>query len=160
MAYVRPNSAGERSPLVFVATLSLLGSLLVAGIALARPFSHAAWLAAYLFLVGFLSQALLARGQAALAGPRGTANVPLQAALWNAGVIAVPIGVFTDARLWVVLGGLTLLAALISFWRTTTPIPLGRNGPGRLQAAYILLIAAMALSSFIGIGLAWHRPWL
>lgn len=160
MAHLRSSSAGEKSPLVVLATLSLLGSLLVAGIALVWLFSHAAWLVAYLFLVGFLAQALLARGQAALAGPRGTANVPLQAALWNAGVIAVPIGVFSDARLWVVLGGSTLLIALISFWRTTTPIPLGRNSAARLQAAYILLIAAMALSSFIGIGLAWHRPWL
>ncbi len=157
---MRSISAGERSPLVFLAAVSLLGSLLVAGIALVRPFSHAGWLVAYLFLVGFLAQVLLARGQVALAGPSGTANVSLQAALWNAGVIAVPLGVFTDARLWVVLGGLALLITLVSFWRTTVPTPLGRNGPGRLQAAYILLIVAMALSSFIGIGLAWHRPWL
>jgi hypothetical protein len=157
---VRSNSPGERSPLVFLAALSLLGSVLVAGTAVVRPFSHAAWLVAYLSLVGFLAQALLARGQATLSGPRGTTKVPLQAALWNAGVIAVPFGVFTNARLWVVLGGLALLIALVSFWRTTTPIPLGRSGPARRQAAYVLLIATMALSSFIGIALAWHRPWL
>jgi hypothetical protein len=132
----------------------------VAGIALVRPFSHAAWLVAYLFLVGFLAQALLERGQAALAGRRARAKIRFQAALWNAGVIAVPIGVFTDARLWVVLGGLSLLIALVSFWRATSRSRLRRSGPVRLQTAYILLLAVMAISSFVGIGLAWHRPWL
>jgi hypothetical protein len=153
-------SARGRSPLVRLATLSLLGSVVVAGVALLWPFSHAAWFVAYLFLVGFLAQTLLERGQAALAGPTATTRVLLQAALWNAGVIAVPIGVFTDARLWVVLGGLSLLLALVSFWRRTRRSRPGRNRPVRLQIAYILLIAAMALSSMIGIGLAWHRPWL
>jgi hypothetical protein len=95
---VRSESASERSPLVRLAALSLLLSVVVAGIALLWPFPHAAWLVAYLFLVGFLAQALLERGQAVLAGSRAKGRVPLQAALWNAGVIAVPIGVFTDAR--------------------------------------------------------------
>lgn len=149
-----------RSPLVRLATLSLLGSVVVAGVALVWPFPHAAWLVSYLFLVGFLAQALLERGQAALAGPRATAKALLQAALWNVGVIAVPIGVFTDGRLWVVLGGVSLLVALVSFWRATRRSRSGRCRPVRLQTAYILLIAAMALSSMIGIGLAWHRPWL
>jgi hypothetical protein len=157
---VRSKSASGRSPLVRLATLSLLGSVVVAGVALLWPFPHAAWLVAYLFLVGFLAQALLERGQAALVGPRATAKVPMQAAFWNAGVIAVPIGVFTDARLWVVLGGLSLLVGLVSFWRTMRRSRPGRSTPVRLQTAYILLIAAMALSSMIGIGLAWHRPWL
>jgi hypothetical protein len=157
---VRSNGASGRSPLVRLATLSLLASVVVAGVALLWPLPHAAWLVAYLFLVGFLAQALLERGQAALAGPSATTRVPLQAALWNAGVIAVPIGVFTDARLWVVLGGLSLLVALVSFWRATRQSRPGRNRSVRLQTAYVLLIAAMALSSMIGIGLAWHRPWL
>ena len=156
---MRSKSASGRSPLVRLATLSLLGSV-VAGVALLWPFPHAAWLVAYLFLVGFLAQTLLERGQAALVGPRATTRVPFQAALWSAGVITVPIGVFTDARLWVVLGGVSLLVALVSFWRATRRSRPDRCRPVRLQTAYILLIAAMALSSMIGIGLAWHRPWL
>jgi hypothetical protein len=150
----------RRSPLVLFAGLSLFGGVLAAVIAVVWHFSHAAWLVAYLFLVGFLAQALLARGQTVLAGPTAADDVAWQAALWNAGVVAVPAGVFTNARLWVVLGGLALLAALVLFWRDTSPTPLGRRGPPLVQAAYILLIAVMALSTFIGIGLAWQRPWL
>jgi hypothetical protein len=148
------------SPLVLFAGVSLFGSVLVAVIAVVWHFSHSAWLVAYLFLVGFLAQALLTRGQTVLAGPGEADDVAWQTALWNAGVVAVPAGVFTNARLWVVLGGLALLTALVLFWRDTRPTPLGRSGPPLVQATYILLIAVMALSTFIGVGLAWHRPWL
>jgi hypothetical protein len=62
-----------------------------------EPFAHGIWLTAYLFLVGFLAQLLLRRGQAMVLGASpADANAPpisAQAILWNAGVVAVPLGV-------------------------------------------------------------------
>lgn len=140
--------------------VSLLAAIVATGVALLWPYPHAAWLVAYLVLVGFAAHALLARGQTALLSSRGRANTQLQAALWNAGVIAVPFGVFANARLFVVAGGLSLLAALVDFWRTAAPIRPGSSRSLRLQAGYVVLIAVMAISTLVGIGLAWHRPWL
>jgi hypothetical protein len=141
--------------------LSLLLGLTAAVLGLLSPFDHAAWLVAYLLLVGFAAQALLGRGQDALLGRRGDggADTLRQGALWNAGVLAVPLGVFLDARILVVAGGAALVAALTSFWRTTRPVQRGGRFDG-LSAAYVLLVAAMAISTFIGTALAWDRPWL
>jgi hypothetical protein len=153
-----------RSPLARFAALSLAAGLIAALLAALQPYERAAWLVAYLLLVGFAAQALLGLGQAALilrSGRAGREPIGLETTLWNAGVVAVPAGVFLDARLPVVLGGLSLLAALFVFWRTSRPF--GRLlGEGRLvlSASYIALVALMAASSLIGCALAWHRPWL
>jgi hypothetical protein len=141
------------------AAASLLAAVLTAGAGLIAPFDHAAWLVAYLLLVGFAAQALLGRGQAALAADRPAAS-ETQLTLWNAGVIAVPAGVFMNARSLVVLGALALLAGVVSFWLRTTPVRRARFGPPVLPIAYVLLSGLMAISAFIGVALAWHRPWI
>jgi hypothetical protein len=94
-----------RVPRVFGvgASISLVTAVFAAAARAIEPFDHGIWLVAYLFLVGFLAQYLLARGQSMLfaaSQPGGDAPpIGAQAALWNAGVVAVPVGVFVDARL-------------------------------------------------------------
>ena len=149
----------SRSAFDVFAAASLLAAVLVAGAALIAPFDHGTWLVAYLVLVGFAAQALLGRGQAALATDRPAASTA-QLTLWNTGVVAVPAGVFLNARSLVVLGALALLAGLVSFSRRTNPVRRARFGPSVLPIAYALLTGLMAISAFIGIALAWHRPWI
>jgi uncharacterized membrane protein YidH (DUF202 family) len=147
------------SPFDLFGAASLLAAVLVAAAALIAPFDHAAWLVAYLLLVGFAAQTLLGRGQATLAADRPAASAT-QLTLWNTGVVAVPAGVFLNARFLVVFGGLALLAGVVSFWRRTNPVRRARFGHPVLPIAYLLLSGLMAISACIGIALAWHRPWI
>src|SRR5213078_2655396 len=99
-----------------------LAAALIAAVARAiAPFANGIWLVAYLFLVGFVAQVLLARGQATvLAAAPSDADAPpigAQATLWNAGVVAVPLGVLVGARIFVVLGSVALLTALAALWQ-------------------------------------------
>lgn len=150
-------------------TAAALASLAAAAFALAirvlEPFDHGTWLVAYLFLVGFLAQLLLGRGQAALLSAAGLPaprrGVRLaQALLWNFGVIAVPAGVLGDTRLAVVAGSVSLLVALALLWETARPMLPGSDvRPTRSGWAYALLLLTMTASTLIGTALAWDIPW-
>ena len=133
---------------------------LAAAARIATPIEHGSWLVAYLFLVGFAAQLLLARGQDALASSsRARKTSPRQTILWSAGIVAVPLGVFAGARLCVVVGSICLLAALAGHWRAA--IVADRSpGDGMLRNGYYALLALMTASVFIGTGLAWDEPWL
>ena len=110
-----------RPDLAVAAFASLVAAAVAAAIHGSSPFAHGAWLVAYLALVGFLAQALLGAGQSALLTrstlPPLSREVRLaRTALWSLGVVAVPLGVLSETRLLVVIGSVTLIAALISFW--------------------------------------------
>jgi hypothetical protein len=143
-----------------------LAAALIAAVARAiEPFAHGIWLAAYLFLVGFLAQLLLARGQATvLAAGASDADAPpiaTQATLWNAGVVAVPLGVLVDARVFVVFGSVALLSALAAFWQASRPRRSESGAAsGRAGVGYLALMVFMAASVLIGTALAWDTPWL
>lgn len=155
-----------RTDLSRLAAASLLAAVLAAIARVIEPFDHGIWLVSYLFLVGFLGLFLLGRGQAALLyisrqpPPRRRAR-RAQLVLWTVGVIAVPFGVFADARLAVVVGSLSLLAALASFWNSARPVlpphapPLGWRAQG-----YVALMGFMAASVVVGTALAWDIQWL
>jgi hypothetical protein len=143
-----------------------LAAALIAAVARAiEPFAHGIWLVAYLFLVGFLAQVLLARGPAAvLAAAPSDADAPpigAQTTLWNAGVVAVPLGVLVGARVFVVLGSVALLTALAAFWQASRP---RRSESGAASGGagigYLALMVFMAASVLIGTALAWDTPWL
>jgi hypothetical protein len=142
-----------------------LAAAFVAAVARAiEPFSHGIWLVAYLFLVGFLAQLLLARGQATVlaAAPLDTdPPIGAQATLWNAGVVSVPLGVLVGARVFVVIGSVALLTALAAFWRASRP---RRSESGAVSGGagvgYLALMVFMAGSVLIGTALAWDTPWL
>jgi hypothetical protein len=143
-----------------------LAAALIAAVARAiEPFAHGIWLVAYLFLVGFLAQVLLARGQATTlaAAPSDVDAPPIgaQATLWNAGVVAVPLGVLLGARVFVVLGSVALLTSLAAFWQASRPRHSGSGAPSRgAGVGYLALMVFMAASVLIGTALAWDTPWL
>jgi hypothetical protein len=134
-------------------------------IEVAEPFEHGAWLVAYLVLVGFLAQLLLGLGQTALlragALPAPPRRVRLtQAVLWNLGVIAVPVGVLAEARIAVVVGSVSLIAAMALLARTARPglaAALARRS--WMGWGYMALLVGMAASTLIGTALAWDTPW-
>jgi hypothetical protein len=172
--HVRPVAFGQdgegligRTPRLFGAgaSLSLAAAVLAAAVRAIEPFAHGIWLVAYLFLVGFLAQLLLGRCQATLraAGRTRTAAPPIgaQAALWNFGVVAVPLGVLLDARLFVVLGSLALLSSLAAFWQVYRSLRLESGAAsGAFRVGYVALIVFMAASVLVGTALAWDTPWL
>jgi hypothetical protein len=151
-----------RSPRLFVgaASVALTAALAAAAARAIEPFAHGIWLTAYLVLVGFVAQLLLGRGQAmvAAASPADGNPPPIgaQAILWNAGVVAVPLGVLLGARVFVVLGSLALLGSLVMFWQERRP---RHAGSGVLDIGYVGLIVFMGASVLVGTALAWDTPW-
>ena len=164
----RRSSRGSRrgdSTFAACAWLSLAAALVAAGARAIEPFEHGIWLVAYLFLVGFLAQLLLGRGQAdaIAASPAGASTPPIsaQVAFWNAGVVAVPLGVLVGTRALVVLGSIALLTALNAFWQASRPRHSeSRTASGSRGIAYTALIMTMAASVLVGTVLAWDIPWL
>lgn len=153
------------SPFAWCASFCLAAALVAAVARAIEPFSHGIWLVAYLFLVGFLAQLLLARGQttvlAAAAQLDTDPPIGAQATLWNAGVVSVPLGVLVGARVFVLIGSVALLTALAAFWRASRP---RRSASGAVSGGagvgYLALMVFMAGSVLIGTGLAWDTPWL
>jgi hypothetical protein len=146
-----------------LATISLTAAAVAGTIRAVTPFEHGIWLVAYLFLVGFLAQALLAAGQDSLYRRAGRSPsvrlVRMEAVLWNLGVVAVPLGVLVDARLGVVIGSCVLLPALGLFARSLT-ISANSHDAIPIGMAYMALVLAMATSVVIGTALAWDIPWV
>jgi len=148
------------------AALACLAAAAVAvAIRVSEPFAHGDWLVAYLALVGFLAQLLLGRGQVALLPAHDLPPPPrdvrlAQALFWNLGVVAVPVGVLAEIRLAVVVGSLSLLAALASLWKTARPALVGAIAHRDQQAmSYAAHLMVMTVSVFIGSSLAWDIPW-
>ena len=159
------SSRRRRMDLEWLAVANLVAAVSVTALRIAQPFDHGVWLVAYLFLVGFLAQLLLARGQVALLARSGQPG-PLvstrraQLALWNLGVLIVPFGVLAGTRLAVLVGSVALLLALHSFWDTVHE-ELADVGEGaQLGRAYLMLLGFMAASAVVGLALAWDIPWL
>lgn len=154
-----------RPDLTAAALASLTAAALCTTVNVAEPFAHGTWLVAYLVLVGFLAQLLLGRGQAALLPahdlPAPPRDVRLaQALLWNLGVVAVPLGVLAETRLAVVVGSVSLLAALASLWKTARPALVGAiKSRSRGAVGYAALLVCMTVSVFVGSALAWDIPW-
>jgi hypothetical protein len=83
-----------------------------------------------------------------------------QAALWNLGVVAVPVGVLGEARVAVVVGSASLAGALFLMSRTARDVLAGASAaPSRLAWGYTCLLIVMAVSVLAGTALAWDIPW-
>lgn len=155
-----------RRDLTAFAAASLIVAVVAAIIRAAEPFDHGIWLVAYLFLVGYLAQFLLGRGQAALLAASDRTPPPprvrrAQLVLWNIGVVAVPFGVIVGARLAVVIGALGLLVALVSFSESVRAVLRAHPRSRRwLTTGYVALLAFMATGALVGTALAWDIEWL
>ena len=150
----RRGKRGRGQPLIAVALIGAAAAGAAIALRFVAPFEHGSWLIAYLVLVGALAPYLLAAGLDRL-GVDADRRGRLEAAAWLAAVVMVPAGVLLDARLAVVAGSAALLAALVSIARRTPADVAARH-----RLAHDAIIAFMALSTFVGIGLAWSRPWL
>jgi len=149
------GTIGSGRPIRVVALIGAAAAVVAVVLRIAAPFDHGIWLIAYLVLVGALAPWLIALGEERLGAAPDRRTAP-EAAAWLAGVIAVPAGVLADARVLVVVGGIALLAALASIARRA--IDAGAAAPA--LAAHGAVIAFMAASTLVGIGLAWDKPWL
>ena len=157
-------------PLRRCALLGALAATFTVLLLIAAPFDHGVWLLAYLLLVGFAAPLLLAAGEGRLlAEPLDGNGADRLAGAWLAGMILVPAGVLLDVRLPVVVGALALLVALWSmtqraFAAGARPAPAASPQARRKQAgarrAHAALIAFMAVSTLVGVLLAWDSPWL
>jgi hypothetical protein len=139
-----------RGRLVFVAVAAamIVAGGFVAAVNGASSFAHGSWLAAYLVLVGGVSQLLLGVGSLAL--PEPTESIALtraQVGLWNAGTLAVAGGVLADL-FGVVLGGSALIVgALACFARGGGPV---REPRPTAVLAYRFLIVVLVISVVVG----------
>jgi hypothetical protein len=163
-----PASAGgraltlDRSVGAFLASAGVLivAGGVVAAVNSAAPFAHGSWLAAYLVLVGGVSQVLLGAGRLALRAPRPTPTLLwAQLVLWNLGSLAVPAGVLADAPALVTAGSIALLWALTLFAAGATRMR------GRVRArvvVYLAIVVGLAVSVVVGSALADAAPgaWL
>ncbi|HET6830672.1 MAG TPA: hypothetical protein VFH44_04905 [Solirubrobacterales bacterium] len=148
-------------PLRGVAIAGGVATVVAIELRIFAPFDHGVWLVAYLLLVGTVAPLLLARGEQRLGAPAAGAAASGEAAAWLVGVAAVPAGVLADARLLVVAGGAALLAALASIARRSRPRDAGRaSGSGRDLLIHGTVVGFMAVSTVVGIALAWDTPWL
>jgi hypothetical protein len=132
----------------------------VAAVDSATPFGHGAWLAAYLVLVGGVSQVALGPGRFAVGLPRPSPRVTrAQLMLWNAGGVLVPAGVLAGAPGIVTAGSVALLAALALF---ATGIRSVRRAHRTRALGYATLLAGLAVSVVVGSALADAAPgaWL
>ena len=152
----------DRSTVVF---LACAGVLIVAGGAVAAvnsatPFGHGSWLAAYLVLVGGVSQGVLGAGRLALHALRPTpALLRAQLVLWNLGSLAVAAGVLADVSPLVTVGSVALLWALALFATGAR----GVRREVRVRAVvYLAIIVGLAASVVVGSALADAIPgaWL
>jgi hypothetical protein len=147
------------------AFLALSGVLIVAGGAVAAvnsaaPFAHGSWLAAYLVLVGGVSQVVLGAGRLALRAPRPTpARLRTQLVLWNLGSLAVPAGVLADAPMLVTVGSAALLWALALFAAGASGV---RPEVRVRTVVYLAIVVGLAASVVVGSALAGAVPgaWL
>lgn len=139
-----------------VAGLMIVAGGLVAAVNSPAPFEHGSWLAAYLVLVGGVSQLALGAGPLILPAPRRSTRLAhAQLGLWNAGTATVAVGVFTDLGAIVLLGSAIVLVALGCF-----AIGGGHGWPGAhgRVVLYRLLIGVLAISVLVGSVLADATP--
>ena len=147
---------GEVGAFAAVSAVMIVVGGLVAAINSATPFGHGSWLAAYLVLVGGVSQLMLGAGCVVLPAPRRSAWLRrVQLGLWNAGIVVVAVGVFAGLAAIVLTGSAVVLGALGCF---AAGAGRGRQGARGRVMIYRLVIGALAISVLVGTVLAGAAP--
>lgn len=152
------SRARERLAFCAAGSMMIVAGGLTAAISDAVPFTHAAWLAAYLVLVGGVAQMILGLGWLAL--PQATVSArqrDAQLVLWNSGTLAVAAGVLSDLTGVVLLGSIVFVCGLASFARGSGPVGGARR---RWVLSYRIFIWLLVISVIVGGVLArtWSAP--
>jgi hypothetical protein len=156
----QPRLDRSTGAFLFAAGTFIVAGGIVAAVDSAAPFGHGAWLAAYLVLVGGVSQLLLGPGRLALGFPRPSRRVGrAQLVLWNLGGVVVPSGVVAGVPGLVTAGSVALLCALAFFTTGLRSMPRAQR---MRTLGYATLVVGLALSVVVGSALADAAPggWL
>lgn len=145
-------------PFVVVGVSSVVVGGFVAAVAGPTGFELGSWVAAYLVLVAGVAQVALGAGQAWLAECRPPATTRrAELATWNVGVVCTLAGSVASAPLLSTVGAVATVVALVLFARAVaTGRPPDRRR-GRTSIAYVCLVVALAISTPVGLVLAWVR---
>ncbi len=135
--------------------LCIIGGGLVAAITRPTEFTAGPWVAAYTVLVGGVAQIALGAGQALLATrPPLPSIVGVEAASWNAGLVATLAGTLLESPTTTTIGGVTTCAALILFLVAVRRPDAVAQRP---TYAYRAMATLVLLSVPVGLVLAWFR---
>lgn len=126
---------------------------LVAAVTAPLDLAHGSWAAAYLVLVGGVTQYVMGRMRSSYDPGRVAWRGWAQVVGWNGGNALVVGGTWTEAPLLVDLGSLLLAGALL----TALYDDRGTRSPRVLRWGFRLLLLVMALSIPIGIVLSHLR---
>lgn len=144
----------EALPFAIGTVASLVAGGLIAAITSPLGWTYGAWAAAYLVLVGGVSQGALIVGRLALVPDQGQTpprRMRPHFVLWNAATLLVIGGTLADLFVLVLLGSLGLLAVLIVFWPPRAPRSSNLRG---WRLIYRIFIVFLALSTITGCVLA------
>jgi hypothetical protein len=156
-------TASPRAFVVCCAAFVAAGAVILA-IQFAAPFTRGWWLAAYLFLVGGVSQGLLGPGLSVIARRAGARRPTAKAThaqlvLWNVGTLVVAIADLATAPRGILFGSLLLLVALASFTGSLRTVSATALQPTpRWAMSYVLLVLFLASSVFVGTALGNALP--
>ncbi|QEC48264.1 hypothetical protein FSW04_12265 [Baekduia soli] len=150
----RPLLIGSCTYLVAAAGVSIAHSVV--------PITRGWWLVAFLGLVGGASQWLLGAGLTAVSGsaaPRSPGEAPTQAKalLWNGGTMLVAVADLAGLTAGVLVGSAALLASLALFGMRLREVAPDRHITV-LKTGYVTLLMFLAISVFVGAGLAGALP--
>lgn len=142
----------------------LFAGTAVAAVHFVVPITRGWWLAAYLILVGGVSQAALGVGLAALApdvGSRlpGRALTGAQLVVFDAGTVLVAVADLADAPAGVLAGSVLLVIALALFAAALRRLTRSARRPAPIWVTgYALLLGFLAGSVVVGAALAGALP--
>lgn len=141
-------------PFLVVGTIAVVGGGIAAAVTGPTDWSDGSWVAAYLVLVVGVAQIGLGVGQATLAADApADRRLVTQLVLVNGGSLAVVVGTLATMPIVVTVGGLVLVAGLITF----AVAPRRPDGPQWVRLGYLTILTVLIVSIPIGLALAWVR---
>lgn len=141
-------------PFVVVGTITIIGGGFAAAVTRPAEWSDGSWVAAYLVLVTGVAQIGLGIGQATLAASSPPdRRLVSQLVLVNGGSAAVVVGTLATVPIVVTIGGLILVAGLVTF----AVAPRCPDGPSWVRLGYLTILTVLIVSIPIGLVLAWVR---